>query len=168
MPAWDAQGMHEWKESFSYPMSNLINKKQARVSDALMARVFDACLRNSVTRAWLILFLLATLLISCKKKEDQPVISSIPTPYVFQIPFRFPSQLNIPADNPMTQDGIDLGRYLFYDGRLSGRSDPDSLMSCSTCHIQAHSFECGIDNPQFTGGHPHGLSGCLPRITCFP
>jgi cytochrome c peroxidase len=59
----------------------------------------------------------------------------------------------------MTVEGITLGRYLFYDGRLSGRSGPDSLMSCSTCHIQAHSFVCGIDNPVFTGGRPHGLTG---------
>jgi cytochrome c peroxidase len=59
----------------------------------------------------------------------------------------------------MTVEGIALGRYLFYDGRLSGRTGPDSLMSCATCHIQAHSFVCGIDHPLFTGGHPHGLTG---------
>ncbi len=59
----------------------------------------------------------------------------------------------------MTVEGIALGRYLFYDGRLSGRLNPDSLMSCATCHIQAHSFVCGIDNPVFTGGHPYGLTG---------
>jgi cytochrome c peroxidase len=59
----------------------------------------------------------------------------------------------------MTLEGVRLGRYLFYDGRLSGRTDPDSLMSCSSCHLQTHSFECGIGHPEFTGGHPHGLSG---------
>ena len=61
----------------------------------------------------------------------------------------------------MTVEGIELGRYLFYDGRVSGRTDPDSLMSCSTCHLQSHSFECGIDHPKFTGGHPYGLTGNL-------
>lgn len=59
----------------------------------------------------------------------------------------------------MTMEGVSLGRYLFYDGRISGRTAPDSLMSCSTCHIQSHSFECGIDHPDFPGGHPHGLTG---------
>lgn len=81
------------------------------------------------------------------------------TPYTIQVPLHFPQEMNIPADNPMTVEGITLGRYLFYDGRLSGRTDPDSLMSCATCHLQSHSFVCGIDNPAFPGGHPHGLSG---------
>jgi cytochrome c peroxidase len=33
------------------------------------------------------------------------------------------------------------------------------MMSCSSCHLQAHSFECGIDHPVYTGGHPHGVTG---------
>ena len=68
----------------------------------------------------------------------------------------------------MTVEGIALGRYLFYDGRLSGRSDPDSLMCCATCHIQANSFVCGINNPVFTGGHPHGLTGILTAHYMLP
>jgi cytochrome c peroxidase len=59
----------------------------------------------------------------------------------------------------MTVEGIELGRYLFYDGRLSGRTDPDSLMSCATCHRQENSFECGISHPEFINGHPHGITG---------
>lgn len=97
-------------------------------------------------------------LLSCTKKTETGS-SFHPTPYTIQIPLHFPTVLNIPSDNPMTVEGITLGRYLFYDGRLSGRPGPDSLMSCSTCHIQAHSFVCGIDHPVFTGGHPHGLTG---------
>src|ERR1035438_1773532 len=97
-------------------------------------------------------------LFSCKKKEDQ-VISGSPTPYSIQIPPRFPSLLNIPKDNLMTIEGIELGRDLFYDGRLSGRTDPDSMMSCSTCHIQSNSFVCGINHPKFKGGHPFGVTG---------
>jgi cytochrome c peroxidase len=59
----------------------------------------------------------------------------------------------------MTIEGIELGRYLFYDGRISGRSHPDSMMSCATCHLQSRSFECGIDHPKYTGGHPSGVTG---------
>jgi cytochrome c peroxidase len=98
------------------------------------------------------------LLSSCTKKEE-PAPAFQATPYTIQVPLHFPQELNIPADNPMTVEGIALGRYLFYDGRLSGRPGPDSLMSCATCHIQAHSFVCGIDHPVFTGGRPHGLTG---------
>ncbi len=81
------------------------------------------------------------------------------TPYTIEIPKGFPTELNIPNDNPMTVEGVELGRYLFYDGRLSGRTDPDSLMSCSTCHWQSSSFEAGINNPRFPGGIVHGLNG---------
>jgi len=83
----------------------------------------------------------------------------VPTPYEIEIPFGFPTILNIPADNPMTVEGVELGRYLFYDGRFSGRTHPDSLMSCATCHRQERSFEAGVDHPGFPGGFPHGITG---------
>jgi cytochrome c peroxidase len=75
------------------------------------------------------------------------------------IPFGFPTKLNIPEDNPMTVEGIELGRYLFYDGRISGNSEPEKQMSCSTCHLQENAFECGIDNPTYTGGKTFGVTG---------
>jgi cytochrome c peroxidase len=95
---------------------------------------------------------------SCKK-EPQGEAGFHPPAYTFEIPNFFPTQINAPPDNPMTVAGVSLGRYLFYDGRISGRDDPDSMMSCATCHIQSHSFVCGIDNPRFPGGHPSGITG---------
>jgi len=103
------------------------------------------------------IFLLSLMLVSCKK-DDKPEPYT-PTPYTIDIPFGFPTELNIPDDNPMTVEGVELGRYLFYDGRLSGRTDPDSLMSCSTCHRQERSFEAGVDHPDFPRGFPHGITG---------
>jgi cytochrome c peroxidase len=98
---------------------------------------------------------------SACKDDPEPVLTPVykPTPYELEIPFGFPKKLNIPDDNPLTVEGIELGRYLFYDGRISGRTNPDSLMSCSTCHLQQNAFECGIDHPEFIGGRPHGLTG---------
>ena len=84
--------------------------------------------------------------LSCTKSTET-ASSFHATPYTIQIPLHFPTTLNVPAGRSMTVEGIALGRYLFYDGRLSGRSDPDSLMCCATCHIQANSFVCGINNP---------------------
>jgi len=104
------------------------------------------------------ILLLLTAFSACKKNTGVSTPFK-PEPYVINIPRYFPTQLNIPADNPMTVEGVQLGRFLFYDGRISGRSDPDSLMSCSTCHVQSHSFICGTDNPRFPGGHPYGLTG---------
>ncbi len=49
-------------------------------------------------------------------------------------------QIEIPADNPMTVQGIELGRRLFFDPILSA----DSTMSCSTCHNPTQSFSDGL------------------------
>lgn len=95
--------------------------------------------------------------------NQQDVIELIPvdktTPYQIEIPFGFPTILNIPEDNPMTVEGIELGRYLFYDGRISGNSDPEKQMSCATCHLQENAFECGIDHPEFIDGKTRGVTG---------
>lgn len=97
-----------------------------------------------------------TVFYGCEKNDNKPVAVQ-PTPYTFPDLAQFPQNLNIPEDNPTTLEGVKLGRYLFYDGRLSGRTEQDSLMSCGTCHVQSRGFECGIDNPKFKDGRPHGL-----------
>jgi len=104
-------------------------------------------------------FLMLFLLGSCKKGDQEAPADPIQTPYTIIIPTYFPTLLNIPEDNPMTVEGVELGRRLFYDGRLSGRTHPDSLMTCATCHLQEHAFECGINHPKFQHGHPMGLTG---------
>lgn len=58
-----------------------------------------------------------------------------PQPYTIQKPASFPP-VPVPADNPMTVAGVQLGRRLFYDPILSG----DSTQSCSSCHLPAGSF----------------------------
>lgn len=95
---------------------------------------------------------------SCRKD-----IKTLPPaePVALEIPRFFPTRLNIPADNPLTKEGIALGRYLFYDGRLSGRTASDSLMTCATCHLQSRAFECGTDHPKYSGGFPYGVTGIL-------
>ena len=62
-------------------------------------------------------------------------ITFSPTSYTLQVPNGFPNPI-IPADNPMTVEGIELGRRLFYDPILSG----DSTMSCQGCHKQEYAF----------------------------
>jgi len=116
------------------------------------------------------IFLISTIslyLISCTD-NNPAVVTKNTTPYKFPTPKYFPTEMNIPADNPTTVGGVKLGRYLFYDGRMSGRMDPDSQMSCGTCHLQSKSFECGIDHPKFTGGHPFGVQGKLTPHYMLP
>ncbi len=107
-----------------------------------------------------VFYLLFLLIGACAKDNSQPItVSEHPTPYSIIIPRFYPTILNIPSDNPMTVEGIKLGRYLFYDGRMSGRTQPDSLMCCATCHVQANGFEVGLNNPKFPNGKTFGLTG---------
>lgn len=91
-----------------------------------------------------------------------------PTPYQVTVPKFFPTRMNIPAGNPMTVEGVELGRYLFYDGRMSGNTETDKMMSCGTCHLQSRSFECGIDHPRFTGGRTFGITGIVTPHYMLP
>ena len=72
--------------------------------------------------------------------QEQPIEAEYdPTDYSFDyLPDRFPNPI-IPPDNPMTEEGIALGRMLFYDPILSS----DSTMSCASCHHQDKSFTDG-------------------------
>ncbi|HHP7241555.1 MAG TPA: cytochrome-c peroxidase [Cyclobacteriaceae bacterium] len=102
-----------------------------------------------------VLIYLTAFIYSCS--DDNEYITPSATPYRFPEIKGFPLQKNIPEENPITVEGVELGRYLFYDGRLSGRTHPDSLMSCATCHIQEKAFECGIDHPRFKDGITRGI-----------
>lgn len=58
-----------------------------------------------------------------------------PVSYDLVVPNGYPV-MDIPADNPLTVDGVELGRHLFYDPILSA----DSTMSCSSCHAPNGNF----------------------------
>jgi len=58
-----------------------------------------------------------------------------PTPYEFPDLKYFPKMPESPV-NPVTKEGVRLGRYLFYDPVLS----IDSSMSCASCHKQQSAF----------------------------
>ncbi len=116
---------------------------------------------TSVFLVFVVLFTAGLIIISCVKEDVIPEFVSKTTPYKFNVPNYFPTHYNIPSDNPMTVEGVRLGRYLFYDGRLRGYTgfDPDSLMSCGTCHLQSRAFECGIDHPKYIDGKTFGVTG---------
>jgi cytochrome c peroxidase len=66
------------------------------------------------------------------------------TPYDLVIPPFFPP-MDIPADNPLTVEGVELGRYLFWEKKLSG----NNTMSCGSCHLPDKGFS---DPNQFSIG----------------
>ncbi len=111
-----------------------------------------------------IIFFLVFILTSCDSNDEVDLIPKYePTPYTIDVPHGFPTNLNIPVDNPMTVEGIELGRYLFYDGRLAGRVDEGKYMSCSSCHIQENSFIIGLPRP-----YPFGLDGAPTHHAMLP
>lgn len=90
------------------------------------------------------IFIIALFLVlafgSCSKTpEDKKT-----TPYELVRPYKFPLFADN-SDENITEEGIKLGRMLFYDPILSG----DSTMSCSTCHVQADGFS---DKRRFSVG----------------
>jgi cytochrome c peroxidase len=81
---------------------------------------------------------------------DLTDIPYTPVNYKINKPAHFPEIL-IPTDNPMTVDGVQLGRKLFYDAILSG----DSTQACASCHLPAGAF---TDNKAVSKGID-GISG---------
>lgn len=61
--------------------------------------------------------------------------TSTGTPYSFTVPAGFP-QPTLPADNTLTEEGVKLGRHLFFDRRLSNNGE----QSCASCHDPRAAF----------------------------
>jgi cytochrome c peroxidase len=96
--------------------------------------------------------ILIVFFVACKDKsegnaDDLSSIAYAPTSYPLSIPTSFP-KMDIPADNPLTTEGVSLGRFLFYDKKLSANGS----MSCASCHLpqagftDARAVSTGIDN----------------------
>ncbi|MBM3920891.1 MAG: cytochrome-c peroxidase [Sphingomonadales bacterium] len=81
----------------------------------------------------------AVLFNACRKDPSLPeekapyTVTYINPKSIFPDKYGMPA---LPADNPLTEEGVYLGRMLFYDPVLS----IDSSISCSSCHSQQHAF----------------------------
>lgn len=93
-----------------------------------------------MARFTLVIAVLLVFFSSCKK--DETIFAT--TPYQLKIPSHFPEMV-IPSNNPMTVEGVKLGRHLFHEKKLSG----DNSMSCATCHLPENAFS---DANQFSQG----------------
>ena len=81
----------------------------------------------------LLLVVLAGFIVFQACRKDK--VGYTPTPYTLKVPSHFP-QMPIPADNPMTEEGVMLGRRLFYETKLS----LDNSISCASCHAPENAF----------------------------
>ena len=80
------------------------------------------------------------LLVSCKKETAAEILMEDGLHDVeLARPANFPAVMKQP-DNRLTAEGIELGRRLFYDVRLSG----NNRISCASCHHQDLAFSDGL------------------------
>lgn len=70
------------------------------------------------------------------QSPEEEITPQGPQPYELEIPFYFSNNYEIPADNPLTKEGVELGRMLFYEPLLSGNNQ----QSCASCHRQEDAF----------------------------
>ena len=132
-----------------------------------------------------VVLLFGLLLAGCRPTHDD---TYQPTPYELPQPLFFPSTNNIPDDNPMTEEGVELGKLLFFDDTIlhrhceerersvAGRSNPplttvdcraplrsarNDVNRCSSCHHPEYSFEGG---PEATLEHLGTEHTMLPLI----
>lgn len=78
--------------------------------------------------------LTGSLLINACRKGQEDVPGK--TPLTFTVPDGFPSPIYNFNDNPLTEQGFQLGKMLFYDGRIS----KDGHYPCASCHQQVAVF----------------------------
>lgn len=91
----------------------------------------------------LCLFMVASLIAKNKTKKPGQL-----TPYTVPLPSfvgDYFDSMHLDAENPLTEEGIALGRKLFYDKKLSA----DNTISCGSCHQQKFAF---TDNKTFSLG----------------
>lgn len=121
---------------------------------------------------WLIIGLTISIL-ACKKDPVKPTptqpempsseqdltgIVYNPTPSEINRPANFPI-MEIPENNQLTEEGIELGKRLFFDPLLSANKE----MSCASCHFPESGFQ---DNLAVSKGID-GLTGTRSAMALF-
>lgn len=79
-------------------------------------------------------FLSCLILLSCQESDIEQGYS--PVPVAFESPSNFPDLEYNLDNNPFTEEGIALGKKLFYEGRLSANNS----IACAFCHEQEFGF----------------------------
>ncbi len=97
-------------------------------------------------KAKYLLLVIFSIFLSCTNDETEEYQN---IPIDFQVPSNFPPLAYDLTNNPLTEEGFELGKKLFYDGRLAS----DGIVSCGFCHIQedafthhGHTVSHGVDN----------------------
>ncbi len=93
-------------------------------------------------------FLLPLIFLCFSCSSDGNIEEYTPTPYQLQIPEIFENTIInpvIPQENPLTEEGVRLGKKLFFEKLLS----KDNSIACASCHSPRNAF---TDNNKFSTG----------------
>lgn len=97
---------------------------------------------------------------SCKPDSPpEPIDGTQPTAFTLDAPGGWPTG-NYISENPLTNEGVSLGRYLFYEKALS----INNTQSCASCHNQNNGFT-DHENQFSTGAE--GVIGTRNAMTLF-
>ena len=72
----------------------------------------------------------------CACEDDRPVIMAELDTTPYELTYGDFPEPNLPTDNPLTKEGVKLGRMLFYETLLS----KDDSQACASCHRQTDGF----------------------------
>jgi len=103
-----------------------------------------------------ILILVILALCACSKGSQEDAY--VPVPVEVEIPSNFPNIVYNLENNQITEAGFELGKKLFYEGRLSA----NDAISCGFCHEQAFAFT----HHEHTVSH--GLNGGVGKRNTQP
>ena len=98
-------------------------------------------------RFYFFVFMVSLGLTSCSEKSIESYVNT-PTPSPLQIPQLFQDLILdpvIPSNNPQTEEGVLLGKKLFFDPNLSD----DGSLACAGCHNATNAF---TDTTRFSDG----------------
>ena len=93
---------------------------------------------SKVRNISLIIMFVSLLLLIGSKPIWMP--DAQPEKFTLSLPSNLSDTMPVPARNPFTQAGIELGRMLFFDPVLSG----NNKISCATCHQPSRAFTDGL------------------------
>lgn len=96
--------------------------------------------------------------IACNTDEDAYVPIPENKELEFVVPANFPEPSYNVKLNPPTEKGFELGKKLFYDGKLSS----DGVITCGFCHLQDFAFT------HHTHIVSHGVNGALGTRNAQP
>ncbi|WMI67713.1 cytochrome-c peroxidase [Mangrovimonas sp. YM274] len=103
----------------------------------------------------IVMMLLQVFVLSCSNDQE---VGYVPLPLTLEAPSNFPELAYNLDNNPLTEAGFELGKSLFYDGKLS----VNDAIPCAFCHEQAFAFTHHGHNLS------HGVDGAIGLRNSLP